>query len=167
LLLFFKKEGLPFFLARSATKLKLARHGLMIRTLALLFLAFATAPAFAADPPAAPTTRVAASGVIGRKILGPDNQEIGRIADILVDAGSNPRAAVIDFGGFLGVGSRKIAVNWSDLTFPPTGSDADIKLDLSADQIRAAPAYTDQTKPASVVQPPPLKPTPPPAPEKH
>jgi hypothetical protein len=140
----------------------------MTRTLAVLFLA--AAPAFAADPPAAksapaPTTKVAASGVIGRKVLGPDNQEIGHVVDILVDAGSNPRAAVIDFGGFLGVGSRKIAVNWSDLTFPPTGTDADIKLDLTGDQIRAAPAYTDQTKPALVVEPPPLEPTlsPPPA----
>jgi hypothetical protein len=148
----------------------LPRHGLMIRKLAALLLA--AAPAFAADPPAAqpppaPTTRIAASGIIGRKVLGPDNNEIGRVVDILVDAGSNPRAAVIDFGGFLGVGSRKIAVNWSDLTFPPTGSDTDIKLDLTADQIRAAPAYTDQTKPAAVVEPPPLKTIQPPAPAGH
>jgi len=148
----------------------LPRHGLMIRKLAALLLA--AAPAFAADPPAAqpppaPTTRIAASGIIGRKVLGPDNIEIGRVVDILVDAGSNPRAAVIDFGGFLGVGSRKIAVNWSDLTFPPTGCDTDIKLDLTADQIRAAPAYTDQTKPAAVVEPPPLKTIQPPAPAGH
>jgi hypothetical protein len=106
---------------------------------------------------------VSASGIMGRKVLGPDGHEIGRVVDVLVDAGSNPRAAVIDFGGFLGVGSRRIAVNWSDLTFPPTGSDADIKLDLTAEQIQAAPAYTDQTKPANVVEPPPLKPAPPPA----
>ncbi len=143
---------------------------MMMRALAVCILALS--PAFAADPPAAksapaPTARIAASGIIGRKVLGPDNTEIGRVVDILVDAGSNPRAAVIDFGGFLGVGSRKIAVNWSDLTFPPTGSDADIRLDLTADQIRAAPAYTDQTKPASVVEPPPLRPTPAPPPTGH
>jgi hypothetical protein len=94
---------------------------------------------------------------MGRKVLGPDGKEIGRVVDVLVDAGSNPRAAVIDFGGFMGVGARRIAVNWSDLTFPSTGTEADIKLDLSADQIREAPSYEDQTKPATVVQPPPLK----------
>jgi sporulation protein YlmC with PRC-barrel domain len=142
----------------------------MIRALAVLVLA--AAPAFAADPPGAkpgpaPTTKVAASGIMGRKVLGPDGREIGRVVDVLVDAGSNPRAAVIDFGGFLGVGSRRIAVNWSDLTFPPTGSDADIKLDLTAEQIQAAPVYTDQTKPASVVEPPPLKPAAPPPPARH
>jgi sporulation protein YlmC with PRC-barrel domain len=143
----------------------------MIR--ALLILAVATAPAFAADPPPdgkaapAPTAKVSASGIMGRKVLGPDGREIGRVVDVLVDAGSNPRAAVIDFGGFLGVGSRRIAVNWSDLTFPPTGGEADIKLDLTAEQIQAAPAYTDQTKPASVVEPPPLKPAAPPPPAGH
>ncbi len=115
----------------------------------------------APPPPPAPTAKVAASGILGRKVLGPDGKEIGSVVDVLVDAGSNPRAVVIDFGGFLGVGTRRIAVNWSDLTFPPTGSDADIKLDLTAEQISSAPPYTDQTKPASVVQPPPLAPPPP------
>jgi hypothetical protein len=109
-------------------------------------------------PPPAPTAKVAASGILGRKVLGPDDKEIGRVVDVLVDAGSNPRAVVIDVGGFLGVGARRIAVNWSDLTFPPTGSTADIKLDLTSEQISSAPPYTDQTQPASVVEPPPLKP---------
>ena len=115
-------------------------------------------PPSAAKPPPAPTAKVAASGILGRTVTGPDGKEIGHIVDVLVDAGSNPRAVVIDVGGFLGVGARRIAVNWSDLTFPPTGSDASIKLDLTSEQISSAPAYTDQTKPASVVEPPPLKP---------
>jgi hypothetical protein len=103
---------------------------------------------------------VAAAGILGRNVDGPDGSVIGRVVDVLVDAGSNPRAAVIDFGGFMGVGSRQVAVNWSDLVFPPVsaaGNPADIKLDLTADQIKAAPSYTDQTKPASVVVPPPAK----------
>jgi hypothetical protein len=134
---------------------------------AALALAPGLAPAMAKDPPPAsqppaPTTKIAAAGILGRNVAGPDGKVIGRVVDVLVDAGSNPRAAVIDFGGFLGVGTRRVAVNWSDLTFPPTGTDTDIKLDLTADQIRSAPPYTDQTKPASVVQPPPVQtPSPP------
>jgi hypothetical protein len=134
---------------------------------AALALAPGLAPAMAKDPPPAsqppaPTTKIAAAGILGRNVAGPDGKVIGRVVDVLVDAGSNPRAAVIDFGGFLGVGTRRVAVNWSDLTFPPTGTDTDIKLDLTADQIRSAPTYTDQTKPASVVQPPPVQtPSPP------
>ncbi len=118
-------------------------------------------PAAAAKPeaaPPAPVQKIAAGGILGRTVVGPDNQAIGRVVDVLVDAGSNPRAAVIDFGGFMGVGSRRIAVNWSDLSFPPVsadGTDSTIKLDLTSEQIMTAPEYTDQTKPAAVVEPPP------------
>lgn len=122
----------------------------------------ATAPA---KPPAAPETpspapvrNIAAGGILGRTVVGPDDQPIGRVVDVLVDAASNPRAVVIDFGGFMGVGSRRIAVNWSDVSFPPVsakGTDSDIKLDLTSEQIMAAPQYTDQTRPAAVVEPPP------------
>ncbi len=109
-------------------------------------------------PPPAAIATVAAGGILGRTVIGPDGQEIGRVVDVLVDAAGRPRAAVIDFGGFLGVGVRRVAVDWSDLTFPPTGGKAEIRLDLTADQIKNAPPYTDQTKPAAVVQPPPARP---------
>jgi hypothetical protein len=109
-------------------------------------------------PPPAAIAPVAAGGILGRTVIGPDGQEIGRVVDVLVDAAGRPRAAVIDFGGFLGVGVRRVAVDWSDLTFPPTGGKAEIRLDLTADQIKNAPPYTDQTKPAAVVQPPPARP---------
>ena len=116
------------------------------------------APPAKPDLPPAPTLNVAAGGILGRTVIDPGGQAIGRVVDVLVDPGGNPRAAVIDFGGFLGVGSRRIAVNWSDLNFPPvsaTSAPGNIKLDLTAEQIMSAPEYTDQTKPAAVVQPPP------------
>jgi hypothetical protein len=147
--------------------------------MSLAILVALALPALAADPPPpakvpappavpgvkpapapAKIARIAAGGILGRKVLGPDGQEIGRVVDVLVDAGSNPRAAVIDFGGFMGVGTRRVAVDWSDLTFPPTGGLGDIKLDLTEDQIKNAPAYTDQTKPAAVAEPPPARPPP-------
>jgi len=122
--------------------------------LACVFLATSAgaAPAPVASVPPA-TAVVAAGGVVGRRVLGPDGQEIGRLVDVLVDPEGQVRAAVIDLGGFLGVGTRRIAVDWSDLTFPPAGKPGDMQLDLEAAQIASAPVYTDQTKPANVVQP--------------
>ena len=122
----------------------------------VLLVPFGSAAA-GADMQPAPTQKVAAVGILGRAVVGPDGQAIGRVVDVLVDPGSNPRAAVIDFGGFLGVGSRRIAVAWSDLSFPPVSPDGSfgaIRLDLTAGQIMAAPQYSDQTKPAAVVVPP-------------
>jgi hypothetical protein len=60
---------------------------------------------------------------------------------VIVDRGSQARAVVIDFGGFLGVGSRRVAVDWSALRIAPAGKDEPITLDLTRDQIKAAPEY--------------------------
>src|SRR5580700_2061325 len=54
-----------------------------------------------------------ALGILGRDVRGAADENMGRIVDVLVDPSGQARAAVIDFGGFLGVGSRKIAVAWN------------------------------------------------------
>jgi PRC-barrel domain len=85
-----------------------------------------------------------AGGILGREVLSAANENMGRIVDVIVDRSGRVRAAIIDFGGFLGVGSRKIAVEWNALHFPPPGqADAKITLDLTRDQVKAAPEYQD------------------------
>jgi hypothetical protein len=83
-------------------------------------------------------------GILGREVRSPADENMGRVVDVLVDRSGQVRAAIIDFGGFLGVGSRKIAVDWSALHFPSPGKpDAQIALELNRDQVKAAPEYQD------------------------
>ena len=105
-------------------------------------------PGNAAAPPATPEVTVLknheVAGVLGREVLSATNENMGRIIDVLVDHGGQVRAAIIDFGGFLGVGSRKIAVDWNALRFPPPGKPgARITLELTRDQVKAAPEYRE------------------------
>jgi hypothetical protein len=69
------------------------------------------------------------------------SRQVGRIVDILIDQSGQVRAAVIDFGGFLGVGARRVVVDWSALHFAPADQRDRITLDLSRDQVSAAPEY--------------------------
>ena len=99
-----------------------------------------------AAPPAAPEVTVLGNheveGILGREVLSATNENMGRIVDVLVDHGGQVRAAIIDFGGFLGVGSRKIAVDWTALHFPPPAKPgARVTLELTRDQVKAAPEY--------------------------
>jgi PRC-barrel domain len=84
-------------------------------------------------------------GILGREARSAADENMGRIVDVLVDRSGQVRAAIIDFGGFLGVGSRKIAVDWNAMHFPPPPgkSDARITLELTRDQLKAAPEYQD------------------------
>jgi len=83
-------------------------------------------------------------GILGREVRSSADENMGRIVDVLVVRSGQVRAAIIDFGGFLGVGSRKIAVDWAALHFPaPAKPESPIKLELNRDQVNAAPAYED------------------------
>ena len=85
-----------------------------------------------------------AKGILGRDVRSPASENMGRIADVIVDRAGQVRGAVIDFGGFLGVGSRKIVVDWGALHFwNVADKTASITLDLTREQVRAAPEYKD------------------------
>lgn len=104
----------------------------------------------AAVPPAAKPPSVTvidtfdAKGILGRDVRSPASENMGRIADVIVDRAGQVRGAVIDFGGFLGVGQRKIVVDWAALHFwNVADKTASITLDLTREQVRAAPEYKD------------------------
>ena len=107
------------------------------------------APAAAAKEPVRPPSVTIigareAHGVLGRDVRSPADEDMGRIVDVIVDRTGMVRAAVIDFGGFLGVGSRKIVVDWNALRFGRVADKSDnITLELTKDQVTAAPEYKE------------------------
>ncbi|WIM12442.1 MAG: hypothetical protein OJF58_003404 [Enhydrobacter sp.] len=105
-------------------------------------------PSPPADSASPPSVTVIGSrevqGILGNEVRGPNNESMGRVVDVIVDGEGKPRAAIIDFGGFLGVGSRKIAVDWKALHFVPGASKRySIALALTRDQVKAAPEYKE------------------------
>jgi PRC-barrel domain len=51
-----------------------------------------------------------ASKFKGTEVLGADNKKIGTIGDILFDKSGKIDAYVVSFGGFLGMGSKEVAI---------------------------------------------------------
>ena len=106
-----------------------------------------TSPKEPAPPPS--VTVIGASdarGILGRDVRSAAGENMGRIVDVIVDRSGTVRAAVIDFGGFLGVGSRKIVVDWSALHFGQvTNKKESITLELTLEQVKAAPEYKEDT----------------------
>jgi hypothetical protein len=81
------------------------------------------------------------SGILGKGVRSSADEDMGRIVDVIVNRDGQVRAAIIDFGGFLGVGNRKIAVDWRALNFAPAGKPGRITLELTRNQVRVAPEY--------------------------
>jgi hypothetical protein len=109
-----------------------------------------------ASPPTLETVEpLAGEGILGKSVWGAGGENMGLVTDVIVDQGGVPQAAVIDFGGFLGVGSRKIAVDWSLLQFQPGNDKMPVKLSLNPAALKSAPEYKPSDQSIKIVGPPP------------
>jgi sporulation protein YlmC with PRC-barrel domain len=95
-------------------------------------------------------TTLTAEELIGTNVYGPDNQHIGVIGDfVLGEDGSAIDAVIVDFGGFLGIGSKEVAVAYENLDFfaDPDGSNRYLVLNVSREQMEQAVAFNRDTYP--------------------
>ena len=120
------------------------RFAIVFLTTVLIALGAAAQPEGTGSPSVTILETQEVQGILGRDVRSLSDEDMGRIVDILVDGEGRARAAIIDFGGFLGVGSRKIAVEWKALHFVPTVDKRyGVVLELTRDQVKAAPEYKE------------------------
>ena len=108
---------------------------------------------------------MAASALIGSKVRNANNESIGKVDEIYVDKDARITTVVVSVGGFLGVGSKDVAVKWSDLTFGKDGTSVVLTTSLNKDDLKALPDYTKTERrqpapPETAAAPPPKTPNP-------
>ena len=81
-----------------------------------------------------------ASKFKGTDVVGSDNQKIGDVSDILFDKSGKVEAFVISVGGFLGVGSKEVALAPSSFDVVPgqNGSASKLKVSATKEQLKDA-----------------------------
>ena len=78
--------------------------------------------------------------VLGSAVTSVEGERIGSIDDIIIVAGEGQiNAAVISVGGFLGFGSKSIAVDWSELEI--NWDAREVVLNMSREEMEAAEEY--------------------------
>ena len=83
-----------------------------------------------------------ASELIGTKVVNRSNETVGEIADVMLDPSQKVRAVVVSVGGFLGVGSRYVAVNPAALDITKkTEKSYTVSMDATKDSLKAAPEF--------------------------
>jgi hypothetical protein len=81
------------------------------------------------------------TGLLGEEVAGPGGTELGHIVDLLVDGQGRVRSVVVDVGGFMGVGNRKVAVAWSALRFTPGQKGPVVSTVIPPDRIKSWAEY--------------------------
>src|SRR5215216_625579 len=134
----------------------------------------ATAPAPKADMATGSSQFVAAqksdqwlsSKFKGTNVLGPDNEKVGDVNDLLFDKDGKVLAVIIGVGGFLGIGEKDVALEMSALQVVPastttgttTGTattaasddpqNIKLKVSMNKDQLKNAPSFERYKAPA-------------------
>jgi sporulation protein YlmC with PRC-barrel domain len=89
---------------------------------------------------------IASERVQGTDVYGPDGTKLGSIDGLMIDKRSgHVRYAVMEFGGFLGMGSDRYPLPWSMLKY-------DTRLEgyvvpLTKEKLEQAPRYDAETSP--------------------
>ena len=81
-----------------------------------------------------------ASKFKGTDVVGSDNEKIGDVSDILFDKSGKVDAFIISVGGFLGVGSKEVALAPGSFNVVPgqNGSPDKLKVSATKDQLTDA-----------------------------
>lgn len=74
---------------------------------------------------------------VGKSVVNANGEELGEISKIVGNQ------VIVGVGGFLGIGSRDVALDWSKIT--PTGMGDDMKLQttLTKEELEAMPEYKE------------------------
>lgn len=65
-------------------------------------------------------TQMLASGLMGANVMGADNENIGTVDDLLLSDNGQVEAVIVGVGGFLGVGTKNVAIAVDQLDFAMT-----------------------------------------------
>lgn len=84
---------------------------------------------------------VSANAVIGTKVTNANKDSVGSVEDLYVDGSGNIKTVVLSVGGFLGVGSKDVAVKWSDIKQTRDGKSVVLTTNMSKDDLKALPDY--------------------------
>jgi len=85
--------------------------------------------------------------LMGKDVYGANGKKVGEINNLLVGPDNRVHAAVVEFGGFLGIGEHKVAVPWDQLNVTKDRVTAN----MTEDQIKAAPRW-DKDRPGQFAE---------------
>jgi hypothetical protein len=77
--------------------------------------------------------------IIGTKVVNPQNEDLGKIEDLIVDSSGRISYAVLSFGGFLGLGDKDFAIPFNAFGFDAANNRAVLNIDKSL--LKNAPGF--------------------------
>ena len=85
--------------------------------------------------------QLTADDVTGAAVYGPDDERVGEIGELLMSDDGKLDNAIVDVGGFLGLGEKQVEVPFDNLQILQGEGDVRIYIDATEDQLESLPEY--------------------------
>ena len=80
--------------------------------------------------------------VIGKDVVNVMDEEVGTIADLVMDQEQKLVGVVLSVGGFLGLGAKSVAIPVDEIEFPTPDQPARLRVAVTEEQLKNAPDFT-------------------------
>ncbi|MDO8881549.1 PRC-barrel domain-containing protein [Pseudotabrizicola sp.] len=88
-------------------------------------------------------TVMSEADLLGKRVVGPNDEDVGEISAVAVGADGTINGAVVDVGGFLGIGEKRVALGSEALTIvrSASGTVEHFRVSMTQEQLESLPAY--------------------------
>ena len=101
------------------------------------------------DPAVGTTASIRTSEFVGEAVYGADGEEVGEVGDVVLGTDGEVKSVVIDVGGFLGIGTKEVAVGMESVTLTMNADgDRELRTMLTREDLERHPAHDPGTLPS-------------------
>lgn len=88
-------------------------------------------------------TEISADMLMGKSVFDTSDNDVGDVTDLIIDDSGKIMDVIVDFGGFLGIGSSQAAIGFDEMTVMSSEGYEDVRVyvDATKEQIQELPEY--------------------------
>ena len=85
----------------------------------------------------------AEADLVGKRVYGPNNEDVGEISAVSLNADGKVAGAVVDVGGFLGMAEKPVLLTSENLTLVQDGDEPKFIVNATQEQLEAMENFTN------------------------
>jgi sporulation protein YlmC with PRC-barrel domain len=89
-----------------------------------------------------PDGSINASQLVGLDIQDSEGDNIGEVGEVVISSNGKLEGVLVDVGGFLGMGTRHVLLNWKDIKLSGNGDEVKAVVNTTKENLKSLPEYT-------------------------
>ena len=93
-----------------------------------------------------PDGSVNASQLVGLNVQDNEGDTIGEVGEVVIGSSGKLEGVLVDVGGFLGMGTHHVLLNWKDIKLSGKGDDVKAVVNTTKENLKSLPEFTTKAE---------------------